>query len=347
MILSRTTAERPEPGAPRTSPRWQRSLADAVSSVGELLELLELAPQELDASLAAHRDFPLRVPRAFVARMRPGDPRDPLLLQVLPVAAELATAPGFSRDPLTEGPCSPTPGLLHKYRGRVLLVASGACGVHCRYCFRRHFPYPEHRPWGDGWRAALDYIAGEPSIEEVILSGGDPLAASDDKLAELTGEIARISHVRRLRIHSRMPVVLPERVDHELVGWLGRTRLATVVVIHANHAREIDGAVAEACGRLREAGVTLLNQAVLLRGVNDDAGALAELGEALFRAGVLPYYLHLLDRVAGAAHFEVGEEEARRLVGALATRTSGYLVPRLVREVPGAPAKMPVAPELA
>ncbi len=345
MIIPRTDAVRPDSEAHGT-PRWRRSLTQAVKSVGELLEILDLSGGELDVSLAAHRDFPLRVPRGFVARMRAGDPRDPLLLQVLPAAAELEAVPGFTRDPLAEGPLSPTPGLLHKYRARVLLVASGACGIHCRYCFRRHFPYAEHRPWGGGWRAALDYIAAEPSIEEVILSGGDPLSTSDDKLSELAGEIARIPHVRRLRVHSRMPIVLPERVDGELTGWMSRTPLATVLVTHANHAREIDATVAEAFGRLREAGVTLLNQAVLLRGVNDDAGALAELGEALFEAGALPYYLHLLDRVAGAAHFEVGEAEARRLVGELAARTSGYLVPRLVREVPGAPAKVPVAPEL-
>lgn len=325
---------------------WVRSLSEAVSSVGELLGILGLEASQVDASLEAHRDFPLRVPRSFVARMRPGDPRDPLLLQVLPSGAELAAPPGYGRDPLreTEGPVSPTPGLLHKYRGRVLFVTTGACAVHCRYCFRRHFPYSEHRTWDEGWRRALAYVAAEPSIEEVILSGGDPLSVADDKLARLASELAGIPHLERLRVHTRLPIVLPERVDDALLAWMTGSRLTPVMVVHANHAREIDGEVARALGRLRRAGVALLNQAVLLAGINDDVEALAELGEALFDCGVLPYYLHLLDPVAGAAHFEVGESRARRLVAELMARTSGYLVPRLVREVPGAPSKTPLVP---
>ena len=260
--------------------------------------------------------------------------------------------PGFGPDPLLEASkdaaTSPAPALLHKFHGRVLLVVTGACAVHCRYCFRRHFPYGEHAAWGDGFRDALAYVRDETSIKEVILSGGDPLSVTDDKLATLANEIAAIPHVRRLRLHTRLPIVLPERVDDALVAWLRvtqlpETQLKTVVVLHANHPREIDGSVRQACERLRQAGVVLLNQAVLLRNVNDDVGVLTALSEALFEAGVLPYYLHLLDRVAGAAHFEVAENEAKRLVAELMARTPGYLVPRLVREVPGAPSKVPVA----
>lgn len=336
---------RPAPGAPPT-PAWRRSLAAAVADPAELLALLELDPALLPAARRAAELFPLRVPRGYVRRMRPGDPADPLLRQVLPLGEELAAVTGFGADPLAEGAASPAPGVLHKYRGRALLVVTGACAVHCRYCFRRHFPYAEHHPGWSGWDEALGYLAADPSISEVILSGGDPLAVSDRRLAELAGRLAEIPHLRRLRVHSRNPVVLPERVDDELLAWLAGGRLAPVMVVHANHAREIDGEVAAAFGRLREAGVTLLNQSVLLAGVNDSADALVELSEALFAAGAMPYYLHLLDRVAGAAHFEVAEERARRLVGEAAGRLPGYLVPRLVREVPGAPAKVGVAPVL-
>jgi len=324
----------------------QAGLRDAIGSVGELLDALGLDDGALPAaSAAAARDFPLRVPRSFVARMRPGDPRDPLLLQVLPTAAELEAVPGYTVDPLLEAAVSPAPGVLHKYRGRALLVVTGACGVHCRYCFRRHFPYAEHVAWS-GIERALDWVASERSVEEVILSGGDPLTLPDDRLASLVEGIAGIRHVRRLRIHTRMPVVLPSRVDDALIAWLsatgGGSRLATVVVLHANHASEIDDDVRRAARRLRDAGATLLNQTVLLAGVNDHAATLVALSHTLFDAGVLPYYLHLLDRVAGAAHFEVEERRARELMREVMAALPGYLVPRLVREVPGAPYKVPV-----
>ena len=327
----------------RSIAAWQRALGEAVSSVGELIDLLALPGELLPAGLAAARDFPLRVPRGFVARMRRGDARDPLLLQVLPAAAELAAVPGFGADPLAEESTAAVPGLLHKYRGRVLLIATGACAVNCRYCFRRHFPYGEHAGKADGWRRALEHVEADPSIEEVILSGGDPLALADDHLAELAERLASVPHLRRLRVHTRLPIVLPERVDDRLLAWLGNARLAPVVVLHANHAQELDGAVAAAAGRLRDAGVTLLNQSVLLAGVNDAEDALRELSERLFDAGVLPYYLHLLDPVAGAAHFDVQEERARELMAGVRAELAGYLVPRLVREVPGEPSKRPIA----
>ena len=326
----------------RSNSAWQRALGEAVGSVGELLDLLALPAELLPAGVAASREFPLRVPRGFVARMRRGDPADPLLLQVLPAAAELAVVPGWTADPLAEAAVATAPGMLHKYRGRALLVVTGACAVHCRYCFRRHFPYGEHSDKARGWSAAVERIAADDSIEEVILSGGDPLALADSHLAPLVERLGGIPHLRRLRVHTRVPVVLPERVDAELLSWLGATRLATVVVLHANHARELDGTVGAAVARLRGAGATVLNQAVLLAGVNDSVAALAELSRRLFEHGVLPYYLHLLDRVAGAAHFDVAEAAARRLIRDLRGELPGYLVPRLVREVPGAPSKLPV-----
>ena len=330
----------PEAAAIPQTPAWQRELACAVTDPEELLRLVGLGPEWLPAARAAAQLFPLRAPRGFVARMRRGDPDDPLLRQILPLAEECLTMPGFGADPVGDRAALAAPGLLRKYVGRVLLTATGACAVHCRYCFRRHFPYRDANPAADRWRAALAYIAADDSIAEVILSGGDPLTLSDRRLKEFTDALAAVPHVRRLRVHTRLPIVLPERVDDGLLAWLGGVALGTAVVLHANHANELDAAVAGALARLKAAGVTLLNQSVLLRGVNDSVEALASLSERLFDAGVLPYYLHRLDRVQGAAHFDVDETFARTLHAQLRARLPGYLVPRLVREVAGAPAKI-------
>lgn len=324
----------------RQVPVWQSVLARAITDPAELLAAVGLGEEWLPAARAAARLFPLRVPRGFVARMRPRDPRDPLLRQVLPLAEECLAVEGFGTDPVGDLSAMVVPGVLHKYHGRVLLTATGACAVHCRYCFRRHFPYAEANPVVDRWRQALDYIAGDESIVEVILSGGDPLSLSDRRLADLARRLEAIPHLRRLRLHTRLPIVLPERVNAELRDWLGATRLKTAVVVHANHANEIDASVITALAGLKASGAELLNQSVLLRGVNDSTGALMALSEKLFEAGVLPYYLHRLDKVQGAAHFEVEETAARRLMTELNARLPGYLVPRLVCEIPGAPGKV-------
>lgn len=327
----------------RQVPLWQSALARAITEPAELLAAVGLGEEWLPAAQAAARLFPLRVPRGFVARMRPRDPHDPLLRQVLPLAEECLMAEGFGDDPVGDLAAMTVPGVLHKYRGRALLTLTGACAVHCRYCFRRHFPYADANPAADHWRAALEYIAGDDSIAEVILSGGDPLTLSDRRLAGLVRQLETIPHLRRLRLHTRLPVVLPERVNDELLAWLGGTKLKTVIVAHANHAQELDGPVRAALGMLKAAGAELLNQSVLLRGVNDSVEALADLSEALLDAGALPYYLHMLDRVQGAAHFEVEETTARRLMQELQARLPGYLVPRLVREIPGGPGKFVLA----
>lgn len=322
-------------------PLWQAELARAVSSPAELLKLLDLPVSLLPG--AARKAFPLRVPRGYVARMKPGDAHDALLRQVLPVDEEGLSAEGFALDALGEHHAMPVAGLLHKYQGRALLVTTGACAVHCRYCFRRHFPYAEANPAPEQWRAALDYLARDASISEVILSGGDPLSLPDTRLASLAERLAAIPHLNYLRIHTRLPIVLPERVDDALLNWLTGTRLKPVMVVHANHAQELDGAVRAALGKLARAGVALFNQSVLLKGVNDNAEALVALSQGLFDAGVTPYYLHLLDRVQGTAHFEVGETRARELIAGVRARLPGYLVPRLVREIVGAPSKQPLA----
>lgn len=330
------------PAAAMPASRWQRLWREAVRDPRELLAGLGLDAAAAGISDVAAAGFPLRVPRGFISRMRPGDLNDPLLRQVLPVDLEERIVPGFGLDAVGDGAARKAEGVIQKYRGRALLVATGSCAIHCRYCFRRHFPYAEETAARDAWSAAVEAIAADPTIDEVILSGGDPLSLATPKLAELTTRLAGIPHLKRLRIHSRLPVVLPERVDAGLLQWLSTLPWPVAFVIHANHAREFDAQVDAAMARLRSAGVQLLNQAVLLRGVNDSVEALADLSERSFAAGVLPYYLHQLDRVEGVAHFEVPDDEARALHAALAARLSGYLVPRLVREVQGDSGKRPL-----
>ena len=332
-MIPKTLAIRPQDD-------WQSQLRNVVSSARELLDLLALQPADVNYADAACRDFALKVPRAFVGRMRIGDPTDPLLLQVLARADEMRVTAGFSEDPVGEtGAANPTKGIIHKYHGRVLLIVSSGCAINCRYCFRRHFPYADNQNSRREWRETLAYIAANTDVSEVILSGGDPLLASDRYLDELVTSIATIGHVRRLRIHTRLPVVIPDRVTPGLLDAISRPHLQTVVVIHCNHANEIDASVDTALARLAGRGITLLNQAVLLAGINDTAPALTALSERLFAAGVMPYYLHLLDKVQGAAHFEVPEERARKLIGETGALLPGYLVPKLVREEAGAPSK--------
>ena len=340
-MITASPGARITPAAPQAQGDWRQLWRDAVTDAGELLRLLDLGHLEVGLP-AEHAGFALRVPRGFVARMRRGDVRDPLLLQVLPQVAELELAPGYAVDAVGDLAARTAQGVLHKYQGRALLIASGSCAINCRYCFRRHFPYGDEMAAAGQWRHALAHVRQDPSISELILSGGDPLSLTTAKLEELTHGLADIPSVTRLRIHTRLPVVLPERVDDALLQWLAALPLQKVMVLHANHASEFDATVDLACARLRDAGVTLLNQSVLLRGINDDAGTLAELSERLFAAGVLPYYLHQLDRVQGAAHFEVDDTHALALVEAVRQQLPGYLVPKLVREVGGDASKRPL-----
>ncbi|WP_018873669.1 EF-P beta-lysylation protein EpmB [Thioalkalivibrio sp. ALJ16] len=333
-----------QPPAPRPTPAWQQALASAIRDPEILLRRLGLAPDAVPGMQEADRLFRTRVPESYLARMQPGDPRDPLLLQALPRGEETHEQPGFVSDPVGDHDALAAPGLVHKYHGRVLLLTTGACAIHCRYCFRREFDYADHSPARDDWDAALAYIAGHQEIREVILSGGDPLALGDHRLARLAERLADIPHLQRLRIHTRLPVILPERVDAALLGWLGQGRLQHIMVLHANHPREFAAPADQALRRLAAAGVTLLNQAVLLAGINDDADTLAELQETGFHLGVLPYYLHQLDRTRGTAHFEVSAHRARALYRELHARLPGYLVPRLAREIPGEPGKTLLAP---
>ncbi len=328
--IARITAKSSRPEA-YPKPRWRRELATAIRQPEVLLQALGLEHYESPLSRSG---FGMLVPHSYVARMRKGEPRDPLLLQVLPGGHESGYAAGYGTDPVGDLAAMAIPGLIHKYQGRVLLLLTGACAIHCRYCFRQHFPYSAnigHRLW-DTW---LAHIRADTSIHEVIFSGGDPLTLDDRRLSEFVEQLAEIPHLRTLRIHTRLPIVLPSRVTEALLSWLTGTRLQPVMVIHANHPQEIDSEVAQALRRIRTAGVLLLNQSVLLRGINDCSSTLATLSRVLFEADTLPYYLHLLDRVQGAHHFEVSEKEALRLMKELRASLPGYLLPRLVKEEGG------------
>ena len=317
---------------------WKKVLQEASSDPHDLLNKLNIGDPSL-ISKQAIKDFPLRVPPGFTNRINQNDPDDPLLRQVLPSVEEENDHAGFTEDPLNEINRQVSPGLLHKYQGRVLLVLSGACAIHCRYCFRRHFPYSDSNPSGANMNNAIEYLQKETSVTEVILSGGDPLSVSDERLYDLVSRLAEIPHLKRLRIHTRFPVVVPERINDKCLEWLTRTRLLPTIVLHVNHANELDKSVEHAILKLRNHNIPLFNQSVLLKGVNDSVYTLVELSETLFAYGVIPYYLHLLDPVAGASHFEVDEASAKLLMNEVQKQLPGYLVPKLVREDPESPHK--------
>jgi L-lysine 2,3-aminomutase len=324
-------------------PSWKTEFSQCVSSIDELLACLQLKPGQLATSHQAARDFPLRVPRPFIERMEVGNPNDPLLAQVLPVLQETQPAVGFSSDPLEETRHNPVPGIVHKYGNRLLLIVSPSCAINCRYCFRRHFPYQENRQNKEQWQQALLYLGKSKEINEVIFSGGDPLAANDSFLGWLAEQIANIPHIKRLRIHSRLPVVIPSRIDESFLSWATATRLVPIMVLHINHGNEINPSVADMVQKLSAKGMLVLNQTVLLKGVNDSSEVLAQLSESLYDIGVTPYYLHLLDPVAGASHFDISQQRALQIYAQLQGELPGFLVPKLVREIPGEKSKTLVA----
>ena len=316
-------------------PDWRKSLTQLITCPRALCEQLGLNEADIRAAVAASRGFPCRVTPSFVRRMRPGCVDDPLLRQALPVAQELAPRLDYVDDPLAERDACPVPGLLHKYQGRVLLTVTSACAINCRYCFRRHFPYADNNPSREDWQQAIDYVATDASISEVILSGGEPLLADDDYLLALLQRLAHLPQISCVRVHTRLPIVLPERITASLIDCFTRFKFKTVFVLHCNHAQEIDVSVCDAVSLLRDAGIVVLNQSVLLKGVNDTVESLENLSRGLFEMGVLPYYLHLLDQVRATAHFSVSDARAQALWRALQDRLPGYLVPRLAREQVG------------
>ncbi len=329
----------PFPNPPHFLKNWQQQLAEAFTNFDDLCRHLNLTVADLPVSQAAARDFPMRVPLNFANCIEKGNPDDPLLRQVLPVSHELLPYPGFTNDPVGDLAAIAQTGLLHKYHGRVLLINTGSCAINCRYCFRRNFPYGDLQLGKQAEQAAITHIQQDPSISEVILSGGDPLLLSDARLAQLFDKLIAVKHVKRIRIHSRLPIVLPARITPEFIGTLTRSGKQIIIVMHCNHANELNGHVLAACHLLRNQPFTLLNQSVLLKGVNDNGRVLCGLSERLFGAGVLPYYLHLLDHAKGTGHFEVTEAVALDLHRQMQTQLPGYLVPKLVREIAGGESK--------
>lgn len=320
---------------------WKQELADSKLSIASLLDKLQINKTDQQLFLESHQvpsNFPLRVTASYISRMAIGDPEDPLLRQIAPAIQELETKPGYNLDPLSESEFNPVPGIIQKYNGRALLIVAKACAVHCRYCFRRHFPYEDNLP-GNNWQQALDYLQNDTHLKEVIYSGGDPLAANDTFLAKLTKQISKFKHISRLRIHTRLPIVLPNRINNELLTWVGAWPGEKIMVIHCNHPNEINNEVTQALKRLSQTGVTLLNQSVLLNGINNDPKVLIELSEKLFSVGVMPYYLHMLDPVSGAHHFDIKREQAKRIIKDVSANLPGYLVPKLVEEIPSTKAK--------
>ena len=320
---------------------WQKELARAFSTPESLLEYLGIDPQKYQEHFCARGLFPMRVPRPFVDLMEHGKWDDPLLQQVIPRSQEFENPEGFISDPLEEQNNN-TPGILHKYLNRALLIVKGGCAVNCRYCFRRHFPYQENAVNKKKWLTVINYIENDPALDEIIFSGGDPLMAKDSQLAWLAEQVSNIPHIKRIRIHTRLPVVIPQRINAEFMDWFTALKQQKIIVLHINHANEISAELKQRCLSLKQAGVTLLNQSVLLRGINDSANAQISLNEAVFDAGIMPYYLHMLDKVKGASHFDVDEGEARAIMAELIKRQPGFLVPKLVREIGGQPGKTPI-----
>lgn len=332
-----------------TRPDWRLELQQAFRSPNELLEYVGLDASQFFEDSRARELFPLLVPRPFARLIKPGDANDPLLRQVLPLKQEFDDTPGYTADPLLEQgdnvAVDKNQGLLHKYQSRILIILKGGCAVNCRYCFRRHFPYQEIRFSQHELSQTIDYLTRNPQVNEVILSGGDPLMASDKTLTRIIDALSNVTQLKRLRIHSRLPIVIPTRITETLVGILANTRLKTSLVLHANHANEISAELKHRLASLYKAGIHLFNQSVLLKGVNDNVDSLTELSESLFDCDVLPYYLHQLDKVTGAAHFEVSDDTAQQLWLGMNERLPGFLVPKLVREVGGENSKTAIMPD--
>ncbi len=322
-------------------------LTQAIRSPSELLTLLQLAPHQLPESSNAEEAFKMLVPRPFVARMEQGNPNDPLLRQVLADNIEMTPVSGYSKDPLDEGNHTPRKAIVHKYKHRVLVITTGTCAVNCRYCFRRHFPYSDNQLAQREWDHVIEYLEQHPEVNEVILSGGDPLMLKDSQLSKHVARLNALPQLKRLRIHSRLPVVIPSRVNYELLAWMASSPLDIVLVLHSNHGNEINQEIAAKVTQLKQAGVTVLNQGVLLKGVNDSVKAQVDLSERLFAAGILPYYMFTFDPIEGGAHFDISVTEAQKLMGQVAEILPGYLMPRLAKEIPGQPAKTVLAPSLS
>ncbi|MBD5769583.1 EF-P beta-lysylation protein EpmB [Marinomonas colpomeniae] len=323
---------------------WSQHLSRAITSLPKLIYHLGLPESLIEQGTEAHQSFKLLVPRPYLSRIEYGNPNDPLLLQILPSATEMQKVLGYNKDPLEEADHNPQKAIVHKYKRRLLVITTGTCAVNCRYCFRRHFPYGDNQLAQAEWQSVIDYLQAHPDVNEVILSGGDPLMMKDALLVKKIRQLEALPQIKRLRIHSRLPVVIPARVTKDMIDWIRASRLDIIMVWHINHANEMDEELAQAAFKLKQAGVTVLNQGVLLKGINDSVEAQVNLSEAVFSAGILPYYMFTLDPVEGAAHFDISVEDAQKLMGKVAAELPGYLVPKLAKEIPGQTSKTVFAP---
>ena len=323
---------------------WQQQLKNTVNNIQELCSELDLDYNTLKhGRLNLQPKFPLKVSRYYLNKINKNNLNDPLLLQILPQVEELKSAPNFCHDPLEEEKYTKVPGLIHKYHNRVLLTVTGACGIHCRYCFRQNFPYENNILAQKERDLQLDYIIKNININEVILSGGDPLCVNNKYLDLLLSSLTSIPHIKTIRFHSRMPIVIPDRIDEELIEILNRyinnQHVNIVLVTHCNHPDELDEHIKNKMALLKNIGITILNQSVLLKNINDNAKTLVDLSHKLFECHILPYYLHLLDPVTGTSHYEVKHSNAKLLIKEVSSKLSGYLVPKLVQEIAGMPSK--------
>lgn len=322
---------------------WQLELKNSITNYLDLFKLLNLNPKHPKLiDTIQYSQFPLLVTNSFINRIQKMDINDPLLRQILPTTQELQNNNSFCADPLQEANFNKIPGLLHKYSSRVLIIVTKACAINCRYCFRKEFQYSANIASGKNLENIINYIAKDSSIIEVILSGGDPLIAPNNYLQHLISKLESIKHIETVRIHSRVPIILPCRLEPEFINILLKSRLNIVLVTHTNHPQEINQEVAEYFKLLQNTKITLLNQTVLLKNINDNAGVLAELSRKLFSIKILPYYLHILDKVNGTKHFAVKLSTAKKIYGELQSKLPGYLVPKLVTEKPGAKHKIMV-----
>lgn len=321
---------------------WKSALRNTINTPQQLAQAISLSQEAYKGLMHATELFPLKIPISVLSRIQENHLDDPVLRQYLPTEKEMQEHPDYQIDPVGDLNASPLPGIIHKYQSRALIITSQVCAVHCRYCFRRHFPYQDMQLTSKHQEKIIAYLRENPALNEIILSGGDPLSLDDEKLYELIQALESVSHIKTLRIHSRLPIVIPSRVTDRLLDILKNSRFKTVMVLHCNHANEIDEDVESACLKLKQHTDALLNQSVLLRSINDSADVLAELSYRLFDCGVIPYYLHLFDKVQNAAHFDISAKQATIIVDNLRKKLPGYLVPKLVTEIAGEPCKTPV-----
>lgn len=320
-------------------PLWRQIQRETFTDWKKLVDFLQLDLDSPKARLLTHSSFPLNLPLRLAQKIQKNCWNDPVLIQFLPTTEEEKESPLFVLDPVEDEAFRKTPKLLHKYQARALLLSTSACAMNCRFCFRRNFAYETTEK---KFEKELQEIRLDTSLSEILLSGGDPLSLGHTQLESILKELEQIPHVKRIRFHTRFPLGIPERIDADFLKLLGGCEKQIIFVIHCNHAHEFDDTILESLRQIQRLGVIVISQSVLLKGVNDTVEALEELFLLLINNGILPYYLHQLDRVQGAIHFEVPETTGKELIAELQKRLPGYAVPKYVKEEAHKPHKTPI-----